>query len=147
MPAAVKFLSCEPLLERVDLTKYLSGIHQVIAGGESGPDSRPMHPDWPRLLRDQCKEHGAAFFFKQWGDWAPLELTAQPPFYRWHDGTEIDGHALPSPDDMEDSKNWDNGMWCIAEGEEPCIFKRLGKTKNTKMLDGVLWHELPKKRV
>jgi protein gp37 len=65
-PAAVRFLSVEPLLEdlgRVDLT----GIHWMIVGGESGPGARPMHPDWIRSLRDQCKSAGVSFFFKQWG--------------------------------------------------------------------------------
>lgn len=64
--AAVRFLSIEPLLEdlgRVDLR----GIHWVIVGGESGPGARPMEKDWVLSLRDQCKEAGASFFFKQWG--------------------------------------------------------------------------------
>jgi protein gp37 len=43
----------------------------VIVGGESGPNARPMHPEWARSLRDQCIAAGAAFFFKQWGEWAP----------------------------------------------------------------------------
>jgi protein gp37 len=65
-PAAVRFLSVEPLLEDlgdVDLT----GIHWVIAGGESGPGARPLHADWVRSLRDQCRAAGVSFFFKQWG--------------------------------------------------------------------------------
>ena len=65
-PAAVRFLSCEPLLAPLpDLP--LDGIHWVIVGGESGPGSRPMHPDWVRDIRDQCQRAGVAFFFKQWG--------------------------------------------------------------------------------
>lgn len=63
--AAVRFLSCEPLLGPVDLTSWLSGLHWVIAGGESGPDYRPMNLDWARSLRDQCVEAGVPFFFKQ----------------------------------------------------------------------------------
>ena len=66
--AAVRFLSCEPLLE--DLGELdLTGIHWVIVGGESGPNARPMHPDWARSVRDQCKAAGVPFFFKQWGEW------------------------------------------------------------------------------
>jgi protein gp37 len=65
VPAAVRFLSCEPLLGPLDLD--LSGIHWVIVGGESGPKARPMHPDWARGIRDQCLRVGVAFFFKQWG--------------------------------------------------------------------------------
>ncbi|HYT93286.1 MAG TPA: phage Gp37/Gp68 family protein [Gemmataceae bacterium] len=65
-PARVRFLSVEPLLE--DLGGLdLSGIHWVIAGGESGPGARPMQPDWVRSVRDQCAAVGVAFFFKQWG--------------------------------------------------------------------------------
>ncbi|QMV00138.1 DUF5131 family protein [Devosia sp. D6-9] len=73
-PAAVRFVSAEPLLGQVDLFAALgggSGIHQVIVGGESGPAARPMHPAWARLLRDQCNAAGIAFFFKQWGEWLP----------------------------------------------------------------------------
>lgn len=105
VPAAVRFLSMEPLLGPVELKDYfyadcdhceglggyypsdpqeeedcprcegfckdkdelLEEIHWVIVGGESGPGARPMHPDWVRSLRDQCKEAGVPFFFKQWG--------------------------------------------------------------------------------
>lgn len=83
-PAAVRFLSCEPLLGRVDLTKIdlgwcstntlikaedMTAIDWVIAGGESGPHARPMHPAWVRSLRDQCHSAGVPFLFKQWGEW------------------------------------------------------------------------------
>jgi protein gp37 len=65
-PAAVRFLSIEPLLE--DLGEVnLDGIHWVIVGGESGPGARPMHPSWVESLRDQCSDAGVPFFFKQWG--------------------------------------------------------------------------------
>ena len=94
IPAKVRFLSCEPLLEGVDLrlerlraNKYgipsgqvLDGsggvkftsegssmIHWVICGGESGPKARPMNPDWARSLRDQCQAAGVPFFMKQMG--------------------------------------------------------------------------------
>lgn len=65
VPAAVRFLSCEPLLGPLNLN--LSGIHWVIAGGESGARARPMRPEWARAIRDQCEAAGAPFFFKQWG--------------------------------------------------------------------------------
>ncbi len=65
-PAAVRFLSVEPLLE--DLGELdLRGIDWVIVGGESGPGARPMAPEWVRSVRDQCAATGVAFFFKQWG--------------------------------------------------------------------------------
>lgn len=100
VPAAVRFLSCEPLLGPVDIQsieapddddagatkiKPLTGqrtdmarpcrdtgkINWVIVGGESGDKARPMHPDWVRSLRDQCNEHDVPFFFKQWGEYLP----------------------------------------------------------------------------
>lgn len=87
IPARVRFLSCEPLLGPVDLKSARAfdvpiygdcggyppppRIDWVIAGGESGPGARPMHPDWARSLRDQCAAAGVPFLFKQWGEWAP----------------------------------------------------------------------------
>jgi len=67
VPAAVRFLSCEPLLG--PLTLDLTDIHWVIAGGESGPRSRAMKPEWAEGIRDQCLAQGVSFFFKQWGAW------------------------------------------------------------------------------
>ena len=68
--AAVRFVSAEPLLSPLsDLD--LSGLHWLIAGGESGPRARPMHAAWVRDLRDQCAAAGVPFFFKQWGGRTP----------------------------------------------------------------------------
>lgn len=87
VPAAVHFLSCEPILGPIDfnvdtevgilswLKSYDFGseptnrVTWVIAGGESGPGARPMHPDWALSLRDQCQAAGVAFHFKQWGEY------------------------------------------------------------------------------
>ena len=87
IPAKIRFLSCEPLLGPVAFscpqyngTRGGTGItsihwneliHWVIAGGESGPNARPMHPDWVRSLRDQCATANVPFLFKQWGEWIP----------------------------------------------------------------------------
>lgn len=85
VPAAKRFLSIEPMLGAIDLTRMIVAengtvyegaichkrIDWVIVGGESGPSARPMHPNWARSLRDQCKAAGIPFFFKQWGDFAP----------------------------------------------------------------------------
>jgi protein gp37 len=70
VPAAVRFLSCEPLLGPLDGIN-LTGIHWVIAGGESGPRARPMDPQWVAGLRDVCSEAEVPFFFKQWGGRTP----------------------------------------------------------------------------
>jgi protein gp37 len=98
VPAAKRFLSIEPLLGPVDLTRLspklfaakanaLTGMWKwengpsktetpaldwVIVGGESGPGARPMSPDWARALRDQCQAAGVPFMFKQWGEWVPM---------------------------------------------------------------------------
>lgn len=66
VPAAVRFLSLEPLLGPLD-NLQLAGVDWVIVGGESGPRARPMREEWVRSIRAQCHAHRVAFFFKQWG--------------------------------------------------------------------------------
>jgi protein gp37 len=66
VPAAVRFLSVEPLLEELGKID-LEGIHWVIVGGESGPGARPMEEEWVTSIRDQCLKKKVPFFFKQWG--------------------------------------------------------------------------------
>jgi protein gp37 len=66
VPAAVRFLSCEPLIGPVGVLD-LAGIDWVIVGGESGPGARPMQIEWVRSIFRACRKSGAAFFFKQWG--------------------------------------------------------------------------------
>jgi len=83
LDARVKFLSMEPLLGPVDFAKVPGfnriGLHLgnwwVIVGGESGAGARTMHPDWARGIRDQCRNAGVPFLFKQWGEWAPNWLN------------------------------------------------------------------------
>lgn len=70
VPAAVRFLSCEPLIGPLP-NMNLDGIGWVIAGGESGPEHRPMDPEWVTDIRDQCAAAGVPFFFKQWGGRTP----------------------------------------------------------------------------
>ena len=87
--AAVRFLSCEPLIGPLDLSAFLRRhdtvdggpsarraegvppLHWVIVGGESGPDARPMSPEWARIVRDDCAASSVPFFFKQWGGRTP----------------------------------------------------------------------------
>jgi protein gp37 len=78
IPAAMWFVSIEPMLGPLDLFRYMSPlivrpplIDWVIAGGESGVHARPVAASWLRALRDQCQADGVPFFFKQWGEWAP----------------------------------------------------------------------------
>jgi len=148
-PAAVRFLSCEPLLGPVDLTRIpvynvgalhncdaLRGyggwgdfdrwnyrVHWVIVGGESGTGARPMHPDWVRSIRDQCLDAGVPFFFKQWGEWIPASqaLTRQ---------LEI-GHTV--------SFRAENNRRVLDEE----TFFRVGKKAAGRLLDGRTWDEFP----
>lgn len=89
-PAAVRFLSLEPLLGPIDVN--LKGIDWVIVGGESGPGARPMNPDWARAIRDQCVSAGVPFFMKQICN----ERGRKVPFDQWPDDLKIrefpDGH-------------------------------------------------------
>ena len=68
VPARIRFLSVEPLLEDVGVLD-LRDIHWVIVGGESGPKARPMKPEWADAVRIQCADQDVAFCFKQWGGW------------------------------------------------------------------------------
>ncbi len=85
-PAAVRFLSCEPLLGPVNLgltllprAGHVRRLDWVIAGGESGHGARPMHPGWARSLRDQCVGAGVPFFFKQWGAHTVVPTDPESP--------------------------------------------------------------------
>jgi protein gp37 len=68
IPASVRFVSAEPLLEDLGIIN-LTGIHWVIVGGESGPKARPMEKEWAFNIKKLCDEQNVAFFFKQWGSW------------------------------------------------------------------------------
>ena len=111
VPARVRFVSAEPLLGPLDLLRWLPGwasagsIHEspkhterydldhspvypvdwVIVGGESGPQARPMHPDWARGIRDQCEAARVPFFFKQWGGRSPKRAGASLDGREWRE--------------------------------------------------------------
>lgn len=70
-------------------------VDWVIVGGESGPEARPMHPDWARSLRDQCEAAGVPFLFKQWGEWAPDEafVSLRDEMHEWGEGEVITGRS------------------------------------------------------
>jgi protein gp37 len=82
VPAAVRFLSLEPLLGPIPALHF-EGIDWVIVGGESGPQARVMQPAWVRGIRDQCARHGVAFFFKQWGGFSPKAKGRQLDGREW----------------------------------------------------------------
>lgn len=130
-PAAVRFVSAEPLLGQVDLFAALgggSGIHQVIVGGESGPAARPMHPAWARLLRDQCKAAGIAFFFKQWGEWADADAFGD----------------VARPLNFADAGRFAQRLGVPFEHHsDGSTLVRVGKRKAGRLLDGVLHGAMP----
>ncbi len=114
VPAAVRGLSVEPLLGPVDLEPWLGEIQWVIVGGESGPNARPMHPNWARSVRDQCQAADVAFFFKQWGNWSPSG------------NMRVRTYAFQDNDPCG-----------------PIILYNLGKHASGRLLDGRTWDELP----
>ena len=93
-PAAVRFISAEPLLSDIQFGD-LKGIHGVIVGGETGPGARPMHPDWVRSVRDQCAVAGVKFFLKSFGDWLPDPLTdwGKNQVFTFPDGVRMFRHG------------------------------------------------------
>jgi protein gp37/DNA-directed RNA polymerase subunit RPC12/RpoP len=115
----------------------LGTLDWVICGGESGPNARPMHPEWARGLRDQCQAAGVPFFFKQWGEYHPRLKDGA-----WPDGLEGSCDGLP-------------GIHIYADGaplstdpktyrNEPYVhMKRVGKKAAGRLLDGRTWDEFP----
>lgn len=135
-PAAVRWISAEPLLGPMDLKRHLFGhcpehdfpggfclqrhhagvqhLGWVVAGGESGPGARPMSPDWARSLRDQCAAAGVPFLFKQWGEWLPMLGQAE---------------GVPARDKAETPDGW--------------VMGRVGKKSAGRRLDGALHDAYP----
>lgn len=137
-PAAVRFVSAEPLLGPIDLhgdpigqdsVFWIGHLDWVIVGGESGPGARPMHPDWARSLRDQCVAAGVPFLFKQWGEWSP-DLSLNEPVANGK-RLKYQRRAL-LPDGS------------IAPPWTPCEFvDRVGKRRARRELDGRTWDQYP----
>jgi len=97
VPAAIRFLSVEPLLGPVTLA--LDGLHWVIVGGESGHHARPLDPRWVEAIRDQCVEAGVAFFFKQWGGRTPKANGRSLNGRTWDDKPGRSGSATAAARD------------------------------------------------
>jgi protein gp37 len=159
--ASVKFLSCEPLLGPIDFEKaigdslkwHIGGLKNciswVIVGGESGPNARPMHPDWARSLRDQCAAAGVSFFFKQWGEWAPVEDVDPSEDIVWLDykSDELKERKNPIPHICinHDGKTSQVANDVISSGEKNQILYRFGKHISGSTLDGKQHLEFPKR--
>lgn len=146
-PAARRFISAEPLLGEVRLAAHLwtriglPRLDWVIAGGESGPHARPMHPDWVRRLRDACIDAGVPFFFKQWGEWVPIEIDnpGDGKIYAIvDDGSERDITALHR------SGRGHYDIETLGGGQR---MARVGKSAAGRVLDGRTWDEMPRQTV
>lgn len=127
-PAAIRFLSCEPLLGPVDLglADTRTRIDWVIVGGESGPHARVMQLYWAESLRDQCTGAGIPFFFKQWGEWQPT--------------TKLGAGVLDDPRERFGEE--------VKDGKFPQVtwrrlYRRVGKKLAGRHLDGRTWDEYP----
>lgn len=172
VPAAVRFLSIEPMLGPIDLSRIpLSGsgldeadpiitanalmrkegsprlphIDWVICGGESGKNARPMHPVWVRSLRDQCGEAGTPFLFKQWGEWVPRSDC----YHTFADGqscADLDPGAAKWPCIRltERGLNGRDLANAVGAGEE-AYMQRVGVKMAGRLLDSREHNEFPSK--
>lgn len=152
--APVLWLSMEPLLGEVSIARYLwssydrmavndqfignptrhDRIRWVVVGGESGPNARPMHPDWVRLIRDDCAERGTPFFFKQWGEWGFASCSVDVAERERRTGKAL----IVRPNGTFDSET------PILGGE--VVIRKLGKRRAGRLLDGVEHNEFPEVR-
>lgn len=115
-------------------SRFYSCLDWIIAGGESGPGARPMHPDWARGLRDQCAAAGTPFLFKQWGEWTPGENAGDVISGYRANATWWDEKWLFGTTNMADPEaDWD---------DEPDLY-RVGKKRAGRLLDGVTHDAFP----
>jgi protein gp37 len=154
-PAAVHWVSAEPLLGPVNLHavshlgwgaaevgERLARIDWLVVGGESGPKARPMHPDWPRILRDQCASAGVPFLFKQWGEWVPRSAC----YHTFEDGLSCADHD-PGANKwpcIRLTEGGHNGRdLANLDGGDDAYMQRVGKKMAGRLLDGVLHGAYP----
>lgn len=126
-PAVARIVSAEPLLS--DIKMRGAKPDWVIVGGESGPNARPMNPDWARSLRDQCAAAGIPFMFKQWGEWLPRS------------------HLNPTgmANSAASAVAWKSDVHRFYLPTEQYVF-RVGKRRAGRLLDGVEHNEMPEVR-
>lgn len=146
-PAAVRWVSAEPLLGPINLERWLcscpvkcemdSGsipcssdgyLDWLVVGGESGPRARPMNPAWASSLRDQCVAAGVPFFFKQWGAWGETATLG------FGDSPRAETHVFETGESIKTFGG------SVPFGIE---MRRVGKKEAGRMLDGRTWDQLP----
>jgi protein gp37 len=184
-PAVKRFVSIEPMLGNIDVSAWLPchhgdpsqcfsqgyrgtccecslnspAIDWVICGGESGPQARPMHPEWVRSLRGQCEAAGVPFFFKQWGAWKPISQMPESEHGRLY-------RSNRKAREYEDQEALDDsyGRHCTVEsgfvhldgslhnvgapmacqqGTGAMHMFQVGKKSAGRLLDECLWNEFP----
>lgn len=121
IPVTKRFLSIEPMLGAIDISAYIKNIDWVIVGGESGRKARPMHPDWVRGVRDQCREACIPFFFKQWGEWL--------------DRDDIHKRGM--------IPHYETAVHEFSNKENYSVMFRIGTKKSGCLLDGIKYKEVP----
>lgn len=150
-PAAVRFVSVEPLLGPIDISPWLrrcvreplddgtflhsDGLDWIIVGGESGPHARPMHPDWARSIRDQCQASGVAFFHKQNGEYLPCGPVENDDEFSGGQAFECASGGRSSITSLN------RGRYIKLDDQ---IMEHVGKRCAGRLLDGVEWSEFPK---
>ena len=121
-------------------------IDWVIAGGESGPNARPMHPHWPRKLREQCDAAGVAYLFKQWGEWRDLPLVGENGAYLRHKEAMVadDGTAYESGDlAFPDGPRYGEAIRAGHHRAHLTVMHRVGKRHAGNELDGRTYDAFP----
>lgn len=164
VPAAVRFLSIEPMLGPVDIAEWLpgkcendpkscardncrcdvpcpeyrrGGVDWVILGGETGPGARPLHPDWVRSVRDQCVAAGVKFFFKGWGEWGEVPTCCYTYIPPKHGGQFLrtESGGLIAWPELRD-----------GAARKVSLIRRIGRKRAGRALDGRTWEELPERK-
>ncbi len=165
-PAAVRFVSAEPLLGPIQFDDYCDGskfvdwlrgnwwhdgpldapgaisrgnpkLDWVIVGGESGKGARPMHPDWARSIRDQCAAAGVPFFFKQWGAWKDGSDFVSDDSVK---AVLTDGRVLSADLDSLRAADRDDSVM----RKHPTLMRCVGKKAAGRLLDGAEHNAMPK---
>lgn len=155
-PAALRFVSAEPLLGpidfafieaatpegrahgiKIDALKAPRGLDWIIVGGESGKDARPMHADWARSIRDQCAAANVPFFFKQWGEWEE--------FYD-RDRDDPDWRSTPKVDHqmgLGATRFLNLAGGCGFHGDRLVAVRNIGKKAAGRLLGGIEHNAMP----
>lgn len=169
-PAAIRWVSAEPLLGPVDLTRLkvfgdgtlnaLNGwaefedsgpkwgprLDWVVCGGESGPGARPMHPDWARQMRDQCSAARVPFFFKQWGEFIPRTQVEPRSDLDYAVASAKEWGTLDADGTfLRFTTTWNGRQEDERDNREVSV-NRVGKKRAGRLLDGREWNEYPSSR-